>query len=359
MTDMKDWGFPQEYVIQDDLLPARVTAVHKERYEIACPHGEAYARLKSNSYHFESGEDFPTAGDYVEIQYNPIGDSLIVHTLERKTLFSRPDSTTSGQTEQVVAANFDYVFILSSLNQDFNLRRIERYLTQAWQSGGFPVVVLTKADLCDDAAEKAGEVEAVAPGVPVIPVSSITGEGIEALEEYLKPGSTAVLLGMSGVGKSSLLNAVAGQTMMEVGDIREEDARGRHTTTHRHLFRLPSGAMIIDTPGMRSIGMWDVSEGLGEAFSDIEELMLQCLFSDCAHDTEPNCAVKAALESGELSSQRWKNYKSLEREAKYSENKQQYLRERSAKHVAFNVAQRQKKKSQNKSHRTGAGHGNY
>lgn len=343
MIDLKDYGFNQDWQTNDELIPARVIAVHKERYEIICPHGEGFARVKGSNYRSDSGENFPTVGDFVEVQYNPIGDSLIVHTRERTTLFSRTDPSTN-QTEQVVAANFDYVFILCSLNKDFNLRRIERYLTSAWQSGGFPVVVLTKADLCEESEQRSAEVEAIAPGVPVIPVSSLTGQGLKNLQEYLKPGKTAVLLGMSGVGKSSLLNAIGGQTLMDVGDIREDDSRGRHTTTHRHLFRLESGGMVIDTPGMRSIGMWDVSSGLGEAFSDIEELMTQCRFADCGHHTEPGCAVKNALESGELSPQRWQNYLSLQKEAKYYENKQEYMHERAQFFKSISKTLRQKKK---------------
>lgn len=200
-----------------------------------------------------------------------------------------------------MAANFDTVFILQSLNHDFNERRLERYVTLAWQSGAVPAVVLTKADLTQDSAEARRRAERLAAGVGVFAVSAKTGEGLAALDGYLRPGKTVVFLGSSGVGKSSLLNALAGEELMETGGIREDDSRGRHTTTHRQLFRLDSGAMVIDTPGMRELGMWDVSEGLSEAFTDVQALLGRCRFSDCRHQQEPGCAVREALETGVLS----------------------------------------------------------
>lgn len=322
---------------------ARVTAVHKERYEIVCAQGICYARLKSGVYFYGGEQSFPTVGDFVEIQYNPSGDSLILRTLPRRSFFSRPDVFVN-QWEQAVAANFDYVFILMSLNQNFNLRRAERYLTQAWQSGGIPVMVLTKLDLCADPDPLIRSAEAIAPGVSVCAVSALTGEGLPALAPYLKSGKTIVFLGSSGVGKSSLTNALAGEDLMKVSAIRQEDARGRHTTTHRQMLRLPFGILVIDTPGMRELGMWDVTQGLGEAFSDVEDFLGRCRFSDCTHTREPGCAIREAIDKGLLSRQRWESYQKLKREAHFSDDKGGYLRQKQAWHKSIARASRQRKK---------------
>ena len=294
-------------------IPAKVTAVHKERYEIICQHGITYARLKTKEYFVEE-EIFPTAGDYVMIDYIDNGDSRIIATLPRRTLFSRREPGPIPR-DQAVAANFDYVFIMQSLNLDFNPKRLERYLTLSWQSGATPVILLTKADLVEDYWDYLMQVERVAAGVNVHVVSAHTGQGLARLNAYLQPGKTVVFLGSSGVGKSSLVNALAGEEIMAVSAIREDDSKGRHTTTHRQLIRLKSGVMIIDTPGMRELGMWDVSEGLADAFADVEQLLGKCRFSDCEHNTEPGCAIKAAIAAGELDIQRWESYQKLKEES--------------------------------------------
>ena len=294
-------------------IPARVTAVHKERYEIVCEFGSTYARLKTKEYYVDT-QDFPTTGDFVMINYIDNGDSQIIATLPRKTFFSRREPGPIPR-DQAVAANFDYVFIMQSLNMDFNPKRLERYLTLAWQSGATPVILLTKADLVEDYWEHLAQVERVAAGVNTHVVSAHTGYGLQRLNAYLQPGKTAVFLGSSGVGKSSLVNALAGEEIMTVNGIREDDSKGRHTTTHRQLIRLKSGVMIIDTPGMRELGMWDVSEGLGDAFSDVEAFLGKCRFSDCRHETEPGCAIKAAIANGELDVSRWESYQKLKEEA--------------------------------------------
>lgn len=303
---------------EPETIQARVMAVHRERYEVQADGAEMYARLKMGAYKGADTREFPTVGDMVRLVPNPLGDSLIVATEPRKSQFYRK---IAGPVldEQAVAANFDEVFILASLNRDFNVRRIERYAAQAWQSGGTPVVILTKLDLVEDAASQVFEAQEVAPGVDVYAVSAYTGEGMDALRERLEPGKVVVLLGSSGVGKSSLVNALAGEVLMDVGDIREEDARGRHTTTHRQLLTLPSGLMVIDTPGMRELGLWDTQEGVKEAFSDIETLAKDCRFSDCAHRAEPGCAVKHAVAEGRLEEARLSNYFRLQREAKRRE----------------------------------------
>lgn len=330
MIDLTGYGYPTgaEYAASDGLLPARVTAVHREAFCAVCAHGEVDAKLKGRFYHLlEQAEDFPTVGDFVLLQYNPQGESVIVRLLPRRTKFSRPDYSghavgyVKTTLEQVVAANFDYVFILSSLNRDFNLGRIQRYLAAAWQSGGIPVVVLTKADLCENPGDFLAEVRGIAPGVDLFAVSAQTGAGMEELSARLKPGETIVFLGSSGVGKSSLVNALAGGELMKVKDIREDDAKGRHTTTHRQLFRLPSGALVIDTPGMRELGLWGADEGIREAFADVEELLTCCRFSNCAHNGEPGCAIAAAIGNGTLSADRWNSYRALRRENAFNEQK--------------------------------------
>ena len=294
-------------------IPARVTAVHKERYEIVCAHGITHARLKTKEY-FVDTQDFPTTGDFVMINYIDNGDSQIIATLPRRPYFSRREPGPIPR-DQAVAANFDYVFIMQSLNMDFNPKRLERYLTLAWQSGATPVILLTKADLVEDYWDYLTQVERVATGVNTHVVSAHTGYGLQRLNAYLQPGKTVVFLGSSGVGKSSLVNALAGEEVMAVSAIREDDSKGRHTTTHRQLIRLKSGVMIIDTPGMRELGMWDVSEGLGDAFTDVERYMGKCRFSDCKHESEPGCAIKTAIATGELDIARWESYQKLKEEA--------------------------------------------
>ena len=320
-------------------IPARVTAVHKERYEIVYEHGTTHARLKTKEYYVYT-QDFPTTGDFVMINYIPNGDSQIIATLPRRTFFSRREPGPIPR-DQAVAANFDYVFLMQSLNQDFNPKRLERYLTLAWQSRATPVILLTKADLVEDYWDYLTAVERVAAGVNTHVVSAHTGYGLERLNAYLQPGKTVVFLGSSGVGKSSLVNALAGEEIMTVNGIREDDSKGRHTTTHRQLIRLKSGVMIIDTPGMRELGMWDVSEGLGDAFADVEKFLGKCRFSDCRHVSEPGCAIKAAIATGELDVSRWESYQKLKEEAV---GKAEMLRRKNEWHKALRKDEKLKKK---------------
>ena len=316
-------------------MNGRVIESRRGQYTVATEAGEVTATLKGAFYHeAEQTGDYPCVGDYVEILLNESGPSQISGMHPRRSKFSRADFSghAAGYVktikEQVVAANFDYVFIVSSLGQLFKVSRIIRYLTPAWQSGAQPVVILTKADLVDDIETPVSEIEQAAPGVPVHAVSSHSGYGLQALDNYFKPGKTAVFLGMSGVGKSSLVNALMEEDVMTVNDIREDDSRGRHTTTHRQLLTLPSGAMIIDTPGMRELGLFDADDGISTGFADVEELFAECRFSNCRHENEPGCGVRTALNNGTLTRARWEQYQKQQKENHFVENKAAFMRER-------------------------------
>jgi len=334
MIDLKQYGYTETKKPDDGLTPACITAVHRERYELIGSQGTGYGKLKTSVYYGREPHPFPTVGDFVLIKGIEGGDCQIVKTLARKSYFSRLDPDPGGFREQAIAANFDTVFIMQSLNQNFNIRRIERYLTLTWQSGAIPVIILTKVDLIDDPQQHINEVEMIAAGVDIVVTSSKTGVGLEALDKYLQPGKICVFLGSSGVGKSSLLNALMGEDVMVVKEIREDDARGRHTTTHRQLLTLPCGTHIIDTPGMRELGMWETGDGIQSAvsdvFADIEEYLGACKFSDCKHENEPGCAIKSAIKRGKIEQGRWESYQKLQREAMYAENKLKMLRMKSA-----------------------------
>jgi ribosome biogenesis GTPase len=305
-----------------DLSPARVTVQQRGAYQIVTPLGEMTAHLSGRFGHTAVDGGYPVTGDWVAAALRPGEGSATIHcVLPRRSAFTRKAAGPGRPVGQVVAANADLAFLVSSLNADFNARRIERYLATAWESGASPAVVLTKADLCADREGPLMEVEAVAGGVPIHVVSAVTGEGIEGLRNSFAPGQTAVLLGSSGVGKSSLVNALAGTELMATGEIREDDARGRHTTTHRELLLLPNGRLVLDTPGMRELGLWQAESGLATAFADMETLATECRFTDCRHETEPGCAVQAAIAEGRLSQDRWDSWKKLQRELAYLDRK--------------------------------------
>ena len=295
---------------------ARVVAEHRGGYLVRGVRDErlAHPRGKLRDAELEGG--MPAVGDWVAICDAPGGRAAIEAVLPRRTKVSRKTPWLKSE-EHILVANVDTVLLVSGLDGDFNARRLERYLIAAWDSGADPVIVLTKLDLCNDVTEIV-EAEAIGMGVPVLPVSNVSGEGIDAVRAMLAPRKTFALLGSSGVGKSSLLNRLAGRRLMPTGDPRR-DGRGRHTTRHRQLLVLPGGALFVDTPGLRELQVWEGD--LDTAFADIAELASQCRFNDCSHASEPACAVREALESGALESERWENYLKLQRELRALERR--------------------------------------
>jgi ribosome biogenesis GTPase len=305
----------------DGLEPARVAVEHRGAYVIYTPRGERQAELSGRLRHAAAERgDLPAVGDWVAATASD--PALVQAVLPRKTKFSRLAATDHGQTiEQVVAANVDIVFLTAGLDGDFNVRRLERYLTLAWESGASPVVVLTKLDLCDDVEAALFEVESVAVGVPVHAVSNVTGEGVEQLAHYLSEGRTVAALGSSGVGKSSLVNRLAGEELMAIGDLRA-DGRGRHTTTNRQLLVLPGGGLFLDTPGMRELRLWESEEGLASTFDDVAAAAANCRFADCSHELEPDCGVRAALADGSVGRERYESWRKLQNELRHLAVKQ-------------------------------------
>ncbi len=298
----------------------RVVLVHRDRYLVRKEEKELYCVLAGG---LRYREEFPVVGDDVEITENPYGDSLIQAIRPRRTVFCRPDR--GGHADgfaktlriQPLVANIDYVFIITSLNRDFSVSRIARYAAMAGSGGAVPVAVLTKADLCPDAEAMEAKAAALSRELQVVSISARTGYGMDRLRQYFRSGVTIALLGSSGAGKSTLVNTLAGREIMQTGGIREEDSKGRHTTTHRELIEL-DGVSLIDTPGLRELGMIDAEEGIAGTFADIAELISRCAFSDCTHRSEPGCAVREALENGMLSAERWKMFSRLEKENQWS-----------------------------------------
>jgi ribosome biogenesis GTPase len=300
--------------------PARVVAHHRGLWRVVTAEGEVAGRLSGRFALDAAPGDYPVVGDWLAVSAAGDTPDVVIHALlPRKSVFSR--RAAGGEGVQIVAANVDVAFLVAALNDDRNPRRLERYLVAARESGAAPVIVLTKADLSAAPEEDARRIAEIAGGAPVVTLSAIKGDGLAALDAWLAPGKTAALLGSSGAGKSTLLNALAGNVLMDTGAIRESDARGRHTTTHRELFRLPSGALLIDTPGMRELGLLAVEEGLDASFADVTVLFPDCRFGDCTHVNEPGCAVLAALADHSLSDERWRAYLKLQRELDFAATK--------------------------------------
>ena len=315
------WSEEFEQYRAAGLVPGRVTVQHRGAWDVHAEPGELRCDVPGRlSHEAATTADLPVVGDWVAVDPRPGEQAGTIRAvLPRRTKFSRKTAWQAAE-EQVLCANVDVVFVVTSLNEDFNLRRIERYLTLAWESGARPVVVLTKADLHPNPELVVAEAESVAFGVPVQAVSVPLGQGLDEIRAQLGPGMTAVLLGSSGVGKSTLVNALAGEELLATQEIRD-DGRGRHTTTRRQLVLLPDGGLVIDTPGLRELQLWEAEEGLEEAFEDVVELETQCRFSDCRHETEPGCAIQAALADGRLSPERWENFLKLERELEHLERR--------------------------------------
>lgn len=338
--DIKKYGwneyFEKEWMKNstDGMYPGRVIADYGQMLRVVCESGEILVNRPVKKLNDATQL---TVGDWVALSWQQtesvasldiLGHSTeaksayINFVIKRKTKFSRAAAGIEVK-EQIVAANVDIVFLIQSLNRDFNMRRLERYLIAAWESGAVPVVVLTKADCCDNVADRVATVYTTCPGVEVHTISCVTGEGIEEIRKYFIPGRTVALLGSSGVGKSTLVNTLAGTELLKTQEIREDDSRGRHTTTHRELLLLPSGGLILDTPGMRSLSLWEADAGMEVMFGDIEELVWLCRFHDCNHQSEPGCAVREALDAGKLEMKRWENWLKLQKELAHLEAKKE------------------------------------
>lgn len=315
-------------------IRARVISQEKSLYRISDGRLEKYASVSGKfRYEVTAVSDYPAVGDYVIADW-PEDDSnaVIQSVFPRKSCFIRKAAGPNTQ-EQVVAANLDTVFICMSLNNDYNIRRLERYLAIAYDSGAEPVVILTKKDLCEDVERPVKEVRETAPGIEVLAVSS-TNDDYDPVLKHIRPGKTIAFLGSSGVGKSTLINKLIGSDRLATNQTGTDD-KGRHTTTHRELITLDNGAFLIDTPGMRELGMWDNESGIETAFSDIEELSRKCRFSDCSHKTEPGCAIQRALADGVLDRTRWESYLKLKIENEIAANGSQYLESKRAKFKAI------------------------
>jgi ribosome biogenesis GTPase len=303
---------------REGLTPARVGMEHTHIYRVLTGRDEWLARVAGRLRHHASGRaDFPTVGDWVAVEPATSGDARIKAVLPRTSRFSRRAAGDATE-EQVVAANIDTVFLVGGLDHDFNPRRLERYLVVAWESGATPVIVLNKADLVDHPQIPADEVRALAPGVDVHAVSTRQPETLAPLQAYLTTGRTGALLGMSGVGKSTIVNRLVGHDLLRTTEVRESDSRGRHTSSNRQLVQLPGGGLLIDTPGMRELQLWDAG-GLTDTFADVATLAEQCRFRDCRHGEEPGCAVTGAVAAGELPGSRLESFRKLAAEREHAE----------------------------------------
>ncbi|MDJ0533740.1 MAG: ribosome small subunit-dependent GTPase A [Xenococcaceae cyanobacterium MO_207.B15] len=313
---------------KDGYSVGRITLEYRGEYTLYSELGEVRAKISGKLRHqITDGGEFPAIGDWVVIKTRQNEQSATIYgIMPRKSKFSR--KTVGGKTsEQIVAANIDTALLVSGLDNDFNLRRIERYLILTWESGANPIIVLNKADACSEVEQCVAEVEAIAPGVPIIVLSAVLKQGLDELKNYIQPGMTVAMLGSSGVGKSTIANQLMGGELQKVQPVRHGDNRGKHTTTHRELFLLPGGGVIIDTPGMREIQIWATETSFEQTFTDIEMLAKKCRFRDCQHSHEPDCAVQNAILQGVLDERRFLNYQKLHKELNYLSRKQRQLKQ--------------------------------
>ncbi|HEX8353335.1 MAG TPA: ribosome small subunit-dependent GTPase A [Pyrinomonadaceae bacterium] len=325
MLTLEDYGWSEFFaeafapLAAEGFEAGRVLLQHNRALMLYTASGETAAETTGRlRYHARGAEDLPAVGDWVAFRRVAEEEKAKIHEiLPRRSKFSRR-AAGSETAEQIVAANVDTVFLVTGLDHDYNPRRVERYLIMAWESGAEPVVVLNKADLIEEAEERRREIELVAPGVPVHALSAKRGVGVEQLLPYVGRGRTVALMGSSGTGKSTITNRLLGSEVQRTQEVRLADARGRHTTTHRELFVLPGGGLVLDTPGMRELQLLVSERGLRETFEEIEETAALCRFNDCGHEGEPGCAVREALDAGTLDAERYRNYRKMQAEMRHA-----------------------------------------
>lgn len=303
-------------------VPARVVSQHRGLWRVVGEFEECWAEPAGKlRLAADVGGIWPVVGDWVEVTFAPPSDRAAMQVvLPRRSQFSRANPGKSA-TQQVIAANVDVALLVVALDGDFNVRRTERYLAQCREAGARPVIVLNKADACEDVEPKIQEMEAIALAAPIISISGLTGLNIEALRAFLVAGETHILLGSSGTGKSTLANRLLEEVIQEVQEVRQSDSKGRHTTTARQLFVLPGGALLMDTPGLRELQLWDAAEGVAQTFADIDELVARCRFQDCKHVSEPGCAIRQALGDGTLDAARFESFTKLQKEQQFQQGK--------------------------------------